>query len=71
MDIIAPTEEFWEAMCSLRFSRIDLNHGSIGKDIYYCSMPPEEVDGFLEKKIEESIAALEGKPLFRWPWKKC
>jgi hypothetical protein len=57
---ICSTDEFWSAMCSFSFVRVDLCTGFNGrtKTKYITKTPPEHVDGFLEKKIQETQSLL-------------
>lgn len=66
------TSEFWERMCDARFRRISLHQGAIGDQIFLTDVAPEEVEGFIESKLDTVLENLGLKPLFgiRWPWRK-
>jgi len=57
---ICSTDDFWSAMCSFSFVRVDLYTGFDGrtKTKYITKTPPEHVDGFIEKKIQETQSLL-------------
>jgi hypothetical protein len=57
------TDEFWEAMCSFRFVRINMHEGAIGATLYVTVAPPEQVPGYIEAKILSSEDCLKIKTL--------
>lgn len=66
------TEQFWDAMCDLRFYRISRYQGAIGADILLTDKPPEEIPGFIESKLDAVVSNLKLNPPhgFNWPCRK-
>lgn len=55
MDRIVSTEQFWQLMRHPCFIRETLNKSACQGDEYYCSNPPEKVEGFIPAKMQKSI----------------
>lgn len=49
------TDEFWEKMCHPGFYRVSKHQGVMCGATYLVDIPPEDVDGFMEAKIDECI----------------
>lgn len=52
------TEEFWEHLGHPNARRLNLHMCAHGKELFYCSRPPEHVPGFLQQKITEALNLL-------------
>ena len=53
-----PTDQFWDHMCARGFIRLNLYTGVIGNTIYMTDEPPENVEDFIEEKINSIVSNL-------------
>ncbi len=61
------TAQFWEAMEHPGFVRISLHEGANARNRYTCEVAPEEVPGFLERKVDSIFSFAQPEP-YCWPW---
>lgn len=61
MSKVVSLPDFWDLMCDPKFIRTDRYHGRIMNVTYYCPIPPESVEGFINSKIIETINLLFGQ----------
>jgi hypothetical protein len=59
---IVGTEEFWRLMCTWEFLRLDLHRGAVRNVVIVTKVAPEEVDGFMEARLAETIERLRTEP---------
>lgn len=60
--ILVTTEEFWMLMCKPGFVRESAHMGRCDAMKYTVLCAPEDVDGFIQDKIAETINALTFRP---------
>lgn len=62
-NVMLSTNKFWDAMSSPRFIRLSLRRGEIDGNQFETAKAPEEIDGFVESKVELIIDFLKPR---RW-----
>ena len=64
-DKVITTLGFWELMCTTQFVRLSYHRGKVADDYYYVEQPPEDVPGFIEGKIDETVELVKPRPFWK------